>query len=490
MRGKRGQARERSDALAQVRARFVPASLRLVLAAVLDRDTLVELLGRFGPAEPAALAAWARDELAGRLVALAFDRDEVGHAVTEALDQATRGERSLIQSIGEAEMKERFAELPALRWRRHGARLIWALARDARTEVAGAARQAIRAWAEQAERLERARAAVQNKGAAAELAEFEAVYRDAAERVLHLEEEFSAVERERARLLAEIGQREAQLREEARERRALGEQLAALKGLHRPEVAPPATARPGTGQLARLEKRLASTERELEALRDKAAAATELEREIARLRQTIAHLREERARERSRPPAPTPARAEATLPGAPLVEPPPSRKRKGPVADPRVGVFVDVANLAGAARLLCDAAVDYRRLLHLAQGGRRLADARAFAIDKGTAGYEAFATALRDAGYRVFTKRPQVFDDGTVKADWDVGMTVEILGAADKLDVVALCSGDGDFVPVVNALKARGVRVEVFAFAERAAVELKRCADLFAPLDDAVLERR
>jgi uncharacterized LabA/DUF88 family protein len=87
----------------------------------------------------------------------------------------------------------------------------------------------------------------------------------------------------------------------------------------------------------------------------------------------------------------------------------------------------------------------------------------------------------------VFTKKPRTFDDGTVKADWDVGMTVEMLSARDRLDVVILGSGDGDFLPVVTALQGSGVRVEVAAFAERAAVDLKRAADVFVAIDSALL---
>ena len=238
-----------------------------------------------------------------------------------------------------------------------------------------------------------------------------------------------------------------------------------------------------TRKLRKLEKKLAAVERERDALRTAAACAQELERENARLRGTVETLREQRAAARASP------RAEGTVPSSPLVEPPRRRRaHKRRRAGARVGVFIDVANLAGAARRLHDAAVDFGALLDLVVAGRDLVGARAFAIDKGTDGYEAFAHALREAGYKVFTKRPKTFEDGTVKADWDVGMTVEMLGARERLDVVVLGSGDGDFVPVVNLLRDRGLRVEVASFAERTAADLKRAADQVVALDRSVLE--
>ena len=122
--------------------------------------------------------------------------------------------------------------------------------------------------------------------------------------------------------------------------------------------------------------------------------------------------------------------------------------------------------------------------------GRKLAEGRAYTIDKGTPGYGAFAHALRHAGYKVFTKKPKTFDDGTVKADWDVGMTVQIQSLRTKLDVVVLGTGDGDFLPLVSALKAAHVRVELASFPERTAKELIAAVDSFVELDERSLEGR
>jgi uncharacterized LabA/DUF88 family protein len=50
---------------------------------------------------------------------------------------------------------------------------------------------------------------------------------------------------------------------------------------------------------------------------------------------------------------------------------------------------------------------------------------------------------------------------------------------SDRLDVVVLMSGDGDFRRLVELIASRGVRVEVAAFSETASSELKSVADLY-----------
>ena len=53
---------------------------------------------------------------------------------------------------------------------------------------------------------------------------------------------------------------------------------------------------------------------------------------------------------------------------------------------------------------------------------------------------------------------------------------------SDRLDVVVLMSGDGDFRRLVELIASRGVRVEVVAFGETASSEIKSVADLYIDL--------
>ena len=90
--------------------------------------------------------------------------------------------------------------------------------------------------------------------------------------------------------------------------------------------------------------------------------------------------------------------------------------------------------------------------------------------------------------YRLITKPLKRFADGSMKANFDIELAVDILTMSDRLDVVVLLSGDGDFRRVVELIASRGVRVEVVAFSETASSELKNVADLYidigAHLDD------
>jgi branched-chain amino acid aminotransferase len=174
---------------------------------------------------------------------------------------------------------------------------------------------------------------------------------------------------------------------------------------------------------------------------------------------------------------------------SPLVPPPRRGRAHRKDGEVRVGVAVDVANLAGAARRAYHHNVDLSALLALLVSGRRLVEAGAFAIAKDPSGFRRFSEALRGAGFQVFGKRPQTFSDGSVKADWDVGLAVYAIELAERCDVVVLCTGDGDFVPLVRAIKRRGLRVEVAAFPGRLSAALRGAADSVFDLDEAVLER-
>src|SRR4028119_2310518 len=83
---------------------------------------------------------------------------------------------------------------------------------------------------------------------------------------------------------------------------------------------------------------------------------------------------------------------------------------------------------------------------------------------------------LRSNGYEIRSKELKHRPDGSAKGDWDMGLALDALAMTERLDVVAIVSGDGDFVDLVNFLKARGVRVEVYSFPYSTAEELRHTA--------------
>jgi uncharacterized LabA/DUF88 family protein len=79
----------------------------------------------------------------------------------------------------------------------------------------------------------------------------------------------------------------------------------------------------------------------------------------------------------------------------------------------------------------------------------------------------------------------QIFAGGAKKADWDVGIAVDTIKIAEKLDVIILVTGDGDYIPLVNYLQnTKGCLVEVMAFRQTTSSRLIEEADDFTNLSD------
>lgn len=154
----------------------------------------------------------------------------------------------------------------------------------------------------------------------------------------------------------------------------------------------------------------------------------------------------------------------------------------------RVGVLVDVQNMFYSAYDCFRGRLDYKRLLDTAAGNRQVARAIAYAMRDGN-NQNSFFTMLREVGFELRTKEPRIRPDGTRKGAWDIGITIDALLLAPKLDVIVLVSGDGDFVELVHALKVMGVKVEVYAFERSVGRELREAADFFAPIGEEMIFR-
>jgi uncharacterized LabA/DUF88 family protein len=150
----------------------------------------------------------------------------------------------------------------------------------------------------------------------------------------------------------------------------------------------------------------------------------------------------------------------------------------------RVGVFVDVQNLYYTARNIYKSKVDFRAILKEAIKEKNLIRAIAYVIRADVKDEKNFFEALKNLGYEVKEKDLQVFYGGAKKGDWDIGIAMDLIELAPKLDTVILVSGDGDFVPLVRHLKhALGCYVEVMAFGKSSSQKLIEAADNYFDLD-------
>ena len=93
----------------------------------------------------------------------------------------------------------------------------------------------------------------------------------------------------------------------------------------------------------------------------------------------------------------------------------------------------------------------------IARGGS-IVEAYAYAIDRGDPRQQQFQQILRNLGFTVKLKPYIQRADGSAKGDWDVGITIDVLDAAPRVDEVVLLSGDGDFdLLLEKVIRAHGV---------------------------------
>lgn len=150
----------------------------------------------------------------------------------------------------------------------------------------------------------------------------------------------------------------------------------------------------------------------------------------------------------------------------------------------RVGIFIDVQNMYYSARALYESYVNFSKILNLAINKRQLIRALAYVIRSENPKEQGFFDALSKAGLEIRSKDIQIFAGGQKKGDWDVGITVDAIRIADRLDVAVLVTGDGDFAPLVTYLKEnKGCRVEGIAFGRSTSSRLIELLDHFHDLD-------
>lgn len=150
----------------------------------------------------------------------------------------------------------------------------------------------------------------------------------------------------------------------------------------------------------------------------------------------------------------------------------------------RVGVFIDTANIYHSGKHLYNSKVNFGQIVKDAVGDRQLIRAFAYVITTEAGDEKAFFEALTKMGIETKTKDLQIFGSGAKKADWDVGLAMDAVKIAPKLDAVVIVAGDGDYIPLVEYLQTnQGCQVEVVSFGKSTSSKLIEAADDFMDLD-------
>ncbi len=150
----------------------------------------------------------------------------------------------------------------------------------------------------------------------------------------------------------------------------------------------------------------------------------------------------------------------------------------------RVVVLMDVQNLYHSAKHLYKSRVDFKQVLNLGVSKRTLIRSFAYVIRTKSGEEKSFFDALTNLGIETRIKDLQEYQGGFKKGDWDVGMVIDAVRLSNSVDSIVLVTGDGDFIPLVNYLQNKGIRVEVVAFKRSASSGLIEAADEFMNLEE------
>ena len=154
----------------------------------------------------------------------------------------------------------------------------------------------------------------------------------------------------------------------------------------------------------------------------------------------------------------------------------------------KVAIFADVQNIYYTTRQSYQRHFNYAAFWAQATAGRKVVSAFAYAIDKGDSKQQGFQQILRNVGFEVKLKPYIQRSDGSAKGDWDVGITLDVIDTAAKVDVIVLLSGDGDFDLLLDkARSVYGVTTEAYGVPGLTAPSLINSASRFIAIDDKLL---
>ncbi len=156
---------------------------------------------------------------------------------------------------------------------------------------------------------------------------------------------------------------------------------------------------------------------------------------------------------------------------------------------PKIALFVDVQNIYYTTRQAYSRQFNYRRFWqHLSHQGQ-IIQANAYAIDKGDQQQQKFQSALKHIGFTVKLKPYIQRSDGSAKGDWDVGIAIDVLEAAEQADEIVLLSGDGDFDLLLHKVADKyGCKTQVYGVPELTAQSLIIASNEFHPIDNSLLQ--
>ena len=154
----------------------------------------------------------------------------------------------------------------------------------------------------------------------------------------------------------------------------------------------------------------------------------------------------------------------------------------------KISIFVDVQNIYYTCRQAYQSSFDYNKFWADVTSEREVVSAFAYATDRGDQKQAQFQNILRAIGFTVKLKPMLKRLDGTAKADWDVGIALDIFEAAEQCDTIVLASGDGDFDILLQRIKNRfNTNTEVYGVPQLTSNILIKEASKFIAIGEKLL---
>lgn len=150
----------------------------------------------------------------------------------------------------------------------------------------------------------------------------------------------------------------------------------------------------------------------------------------------------------------------------------------------KIAIFVDVQNIYYTVKEAYNCHFNYNTFWAKVTANREVVKAFAYAIARNDEKQLKFQQILKHIGFEIKLKPYIQRSDGSTKGDWDVGIAVDMLDYAEKVDVVALASGDGDFDLVIDKVISKyNASAEVYGVPALTATSLIKAANKFVPIE-------
>ncbi len=154
----------------------------------------------------------------------------------------------------------------------------------------------------------------------------------------------------------------------------------------------------------------------------------------------------------------------------------------------KIAIFVDVQNIYYTTRQAYGRQFNYKKLIKRIGAEGEIVVATAYAIHRGDEKQLKFQNALKQMGFTVKLKPYIQRSDGSAKGDWDVGIAIDVMDAANDVDTVILLSGDGDFDLLLQKIrKDYAVKTEVYGVETLTANSLIEAANTYHAIDETLL---